>query len=75
MKSEEILLAIKELENWRDRKEKILNELMTLSDDEKTEKKRELEKINEQIAYYESLIKDMKKEVKPPKLGHLLDAI
>ena len=75
MKSEEILLAIKELENWRDRKEKILNELMTLSDDEKTEKKKELEKINEQIAYYESLIKDMKKEVKPPKLGHLLDAI
>jgi cob(I)alamin adenosyltransferase len=75
MKSEEILLAIKELENWRDRKEKILNELMTLSDDEKTEKKRELEKINEQIAYYESLIKDMKKEVKPPKIGHLLDAI
>ena len=75
MKSEEILLAIKELENWRDRKEKILNELATLSDDEKTEKKKELEKINEQIAYYESLIKDMKKEVKPPKLGHLLDAI
>lgn len=75
MKSEEILLAIKELENWRNRKKKILNELMTLSDDEKTEKKKELEKINEQIAYYESLIKDMKKEVKPPKIGHLLDAI
>ncbi len=75
MKSEEILLAIKELESWRDRKEKILNELMTLSDDDKTEKKRELKKINEQIAYYESLTKDMKKEVKPPKLGHLLDAI
>ncbi|PJB20877.1 MAG: hypothetical protein CO114_08350 [Euryarchaeota archaeon CG_4_9_14_3_um_filter_38_12] len=75
MKSEEILLAIKELENWRNRKEKISNELMTLSGDEKNEKKKELEKINEQIAYYESLIKDMKKEVKPPKIGHLLDAI
>ena len=75
MKSEEILLAIKELESWRERKEKILNELTTLSDDEKTEKKKELEKTNEQIAYYESLIKDMKKEVKPPKLSHLLDAI
>lgn len=75
MKTEEILLAINELENWRNRKEKILNELTTLSDDEKTEKKKELEKTNEQIAYYESLIKDMKKEVKPPKLAHLLDAI
>jgi len=75
MKSEEILLAIKELENWRNRKEKISNELMTLSGDEKNEKKKELEKINEQIAYYESLIKDMKKEVKTPKIGHLLDAI
>ena len=75
MKTEEILLAIKELESWKERKEKILDELMTLSDDEKTEKKKELEKINEQIAYYESLIKDMKKEVKPPKLAHLLDAI
>ncbi|MBU4189682.1 MAG: hypothetical protein KJ886_01615 [Candidatus Thermoplasmatota archaeon] len=75
MKSEEILLAINELENWRNRKEKILNELTTLSDDEKTEKKKELEKTNEQIAYYESLIKDMKKEVKPPKIAHLLDAI
>ncbi|MCG2826059.1 MAG: hypothetical protein L6265_05655 [Thermoplasmatales archaeon] len=75
MKTEEILLAINELENWRDRKEKILNELSGLSGDEKTEKKKELEKINEQIAYYESLIRDMKKEVKPPKIGHLLDAI
>lgn len=75
MKTEEILLAINELESWKERKEKILDELMTLSDDEKTEKKKELEKINEQIAYYESLIKDMKKEVKPPKLAHLLDAI
>jgi cob(I)alamin adenosyltransferase len=75
MKSEEILLAIKELENWMDRKEKISNELMTLSGDEKTEKKKELEKTNGQIAYYESLIKDMKKEVKPPKIGHLLNSI
>ena len=75
MKSGEILLAIKELESWRSRKEKILNELATLSHDEKTEKKKELEKINEQIEYYETLIKDMKKEVKPPKLGHLLDTI
>ncbi len=75
MKTEEILLAIKELELWRDRKEKILNELSGLSGDEKTEKKKELEKINKQVSYYESLIKDMKKEVKPPKIGHLLDAI
>ncbi|MDI6917678.1 MAG: hypothetical protein QMC80_07785 [Thermoplasmatales archaeon] len=75
MKSGEILLAIKELENWRNRKEKIKDELKKLSDDEKTEKKKELEKINEQIAYYESLIRDMKKEVKPPKIGHLLDTI
>lgn len=75
MKSEEILLAIKELESWRDRKERITGELEKLSGDEKNEKKKELEKINEQIAYYESLIKDMKKEVKPPKLAHLLDAI
>ena len=75
MKSEEILLAIKELESWRERKEKILNELTTLSDDEKTEKKKELEKTNEQIAYYESLIRDMKKEVKPPKIAHLLNSI
>ncbi len=75
MKTEEILLAIKELESWKSRKEKISNEIKTLSGDEKTEKKRELEKINKQVSYYESLIKDMKKEVKPPKIGHLLDAI
>ncbi len=75
MKTEEILLAINELESWKERKEKILNELRALVDDKKTEKQKELKKINEQIAYYESLIKDMKKEVKPPRVGHLLDVI
>ncbi len=72
MKSKEILIAIEELEKWKKRKEEVKNARKTASDIEKTQMKKELEKINEQIEYYAGLIKDMKKDIKPPSVEDIL---
>lgn len=34
-----------------------------------------MEKVNRQVAYYEALVKDMKREVRPARLSDLLRAM
>tara|TARA_B100001029_G_scaffold149519_1_gene131248 strand:+ start:7791 stop:8021 length:231 start_codon:yes stop_codon:yes gene_type:complete len=55
---EKILEAIRELERWESRKEKVKARLERQDADIS-----ELERINEQINHYKSLLKDMKTEM------------
>jgi hypothetical protein len=49
--------------------------MKTLPRQEKRQKRDELELIKEQVAYYEALARDMKKNVKPSKIPHLLNSL
>jgi hypothetical protein len=75
IESGKILLALRELELWRRREEELLRELEALPPQERASNHANLEKVRRQIAYYTALIKDMKKEVRPPKLSHLLNSV
>ena len=63
-----------ELDRWRDRQGELEEELQRVKEEEK-ELLEELAKVDEQVAYYESLTKDMKKELEPPKLAGLLSSL
>ncbi len=55
---DKILEAIRELERWESRKEKVKSRLEREDADIS-----ELERINEQISHYKGLLKDMKSEL------------
>ena len=55
---EKILEAVKELERWQNRKIKVQERL-----DKDDADISELDRINEQISHYESLLQDMKKKI------------
>lgn len=55
-----ILAAISELEKWRSRRDELRGDLA---------------KVNRQVAYYESLTREMKREVRPPRVVDLLKAL
>lgn len=59
MRERAIVEALDELDRWRERQR-------ALGD--------ELEKVERQVAYYEALVKDMKRDTKPPRFGELLRA-
>lgn len=59
MSEKAILRALSELERWQRRE---------------AELKLELEKAQRQVAYYEALAKDMKREVRPARVADLLRA-
>lgn len=52
--------TLSELEKWRRREAELA---------------RELERAHAQVAYYEALAQEMKREIQPAKLRHLLAAI
>ncbi|MBI4392441.1 MAG: hypothetical protein HY556_01400 [Euryarchaeota archaeon] len=60
MRDEAILETLRELEKWRERQAAI---------------ERELAGIRSQVAYYERLVSEMKRETKPARVTDLLDSI
>lgn len=75
MDCEKILFALQERDRWKEREILVKNKIKTLPKGEKRVKQEELEKIKEQVAYYDALAKDMKKTVKPSKISHLLNSL
>ncbi len=64
---EKILEAVKELERWQNRKIKVQERLE--NDDADVS---ELDRINEQISHYESLLQDMKKKISSTDISRTL---
>ena len=64
---EKILEAVKELERWQNRKGKVQERLE--KDDADVS---ELDRINEQISHYESLLQDMKKKISSTDVSRTL---
>ena len=75
MDTEKILLALEERDRWKEREVDMQNEIQSLPKEEKKTKQKELIQIREQVAYYDALAKDMKKNVRPSKLSNLLNAL
>ena len=75
LKCDRILIAIKELERWKERRDNLAANLAILKDVEDTNESKELNKVKRQINYYDSLTKDMKKEFRPSTLSEFLDNI
>ena len=73
--TDSIILALDELNRWKGRQERLHGEIASLSSDEKAVRKQELVKVNQQIAYYDALSKDMKKEIRPSKLSYLINSL
>ena len=69
------MIAIKELERWKERRDNLATNLAILKDVKETNKSKEIGKVNRQIYYYDSLTKDMKKEFRPSTLSEFLDNI
>lgn len=59
MRERAVVEALAELDRWRER-ERVLQD--------------ELEKAERQVAYYEALLKDMKRDLKPPRFAEMLRA-
>lgn len=57
---EAILTTLSELDKWRRRRQEL---------------KEELEKVDRQVSYYESLAREMKRDVKPPRVADMLKAL
>lgn len=64
----------KEFEQWRGRERRIVDAL-TQVQEERRRVTEELGKIEQQIAYYASLTKDMKRELGRPGLSSLLSSL
>lgn len=75
MDVEKILLALEERDRWLERESELKEEIKASPKEEKAAKKEELERIREQVAYYDALAKDMKKSVQPSKVSHLLNTL
>ena len=75
MDTEKILFALQERERWKGRELELKNDIKSSPKKEKVVKQEELERIKEQVAYYDALARDMKKSVKPSKLSHLLSSL
>lgn len=63
-----------ELEEWKSKQSKLGEELKEIEEEEKYIQG-ELARVEEQIAYYDSLESDMKKELEPPKLSGMLSSL
>ncbi|MFA5895344.1 MAG: hypothetical protein WC985_00360 [Thermoplasmata archaeon] len=63
----------KEFERWRGR-ERLLQEALSQVEEESRRLTEELAKVEQQIVYYESLTRDMKRELGPSGLSSLLSS-
>lgn len=64
----------REVERWRQRERRILDALQTV-DDERHRLDEELLKVDQQVSYYDSLTREMKRELGPPGLSSLLSSL
>jgi hypothetical protein len=60
-----------EFERWRLRERQLLGTIRDLEAEE-TRLLSEIARVDQQVTYYESLARDMKRELGPPKLSGLL---
>jgi hypothetical protein len=66
MRESAILRALSELDRWKRRREELRG---------RKDLRAELDAVERQIAYYQALAEDMKREVRPARTGDLLSAI
>lgn len=71
---ERVDAAQKEFDRWRGRERRILDAMLQV-DEESKRLTEELVKVKQQIAYYESLTRDMKRELGRPGLSSLLSSL
>jgi len=64
----------KEIERWRQRERRLLDALQHV-DDEHTRLDTELVKVDQQVTYYDSLTREMKRELGRPGLSSLLSSL
>lgn len=67
-------MAQLELEDWKSKQVKLEEQLTSIEEEERGTMA-ELERVETQIAYYDSLESDMKKELEPPKLSGMLSSL
>jgi len=72
MNIQNILLAMEELKLWQKRKSNLQTDLPLLRKEVRIGVLNELKKIDTQIAYYQDLIRDMKKRYSPPTILELV---
>ena len=79
MTTNKILFTIKLRDDWIVREKEMEKEIEVLqnsnSKDELATAQKSLERIKKQVANYSNLTRDMKKDVKPAKIDHLLNAL
>ncbi|MCK4444448.1 MAG: hypothetical protein KAW09_07890 [Thermoplasmata archaeon] len=71
---EQLRVAQLELEDWREKRTRLEKKLREVEEEEKGILV-ELAHADGQIAYYDSLQSDMKKELEPPKLSSMLSSL
>lgn len=64
----------REVQRWRQRERRILDALQGV-DDERRRLDEELQKVDQQVSYYESLTREMKRELGRPGLSSLLSSL
>lgn len=60
LREEAIVETLSELDKWRRRRDELQDEL---------------QKVDRQVSYYESLAREMKRDVKPPRVVDMLKAL
>jgi hypothetical protein len=73
METRRILATLDERRRWEARRAKLEKELRKLTSRERSLRKAELGKIDQQIAYYDSLLRQMKKELRPMDRSSILN--
>ncbi len=64
----------REVARWRQRERRILDAIQSV-DDERRRLDQELLKVDRQVVYYDSLTRDMKRELGRPGLSSLLSSL
>ena len=64
----------REVERWRQRERRLIEALRSV-DDERRRLDDELVKVEQQVAYYDSLTREMKRELGRPGLSSLLSSL
>ncbi len=74
MMSSALETAQKEYERWRLRERRLLQAIEQV-DEERGRLGTELERVDQQVSYYDHLARDMKKELRRPGLSSLLSSM
>jgi len=72
MDTKRILATLEERRRWEARRDELKKELEGLPHDERVLRKSELGKIQQQISYYDSLLRQMKAELRPADRSAIL---